>query len=58
MDKGKVDGKVIDLYNEYIHTSLSRQDFLARLTRLAGGADAAKLAWSRTIAFWDNYLKT
>jgi carboxymethylenebutenolidase len=41
MDKGKVDGKVIDLYNEYIHTALSRHDFLARLTRLAGGAAAA-----------------
>jgi len=41
MEKRKVDGKVLDLYNEYIHTSLSRQDFLARLTRLAGGAAAA-----------------
>ncbi len=41
MTKTKVDSKIIDLYNEYIHTSLSRQDFLGRLTRLAGGSAAA-----------------
>lgn len=41
MSSSKVDGRVIDLYNEYIHTTLSRHDFLARLTRIAGGAAAA-----------------
>jgi len=37
----KVDGRVIDLYNEYIHTSLSRHAFIARLTRIVGSAAAA-----------------
>jgi carboxymethylenebutenolidase len=37
----KVDSKIVDLYNEYIHSSLTRQDFLARLARLAGGTAAA-----------------
>lgn len=37
----KVDNKILALYNEYIHTSLSRQDFLARLTRIAGSSAAA-----------------
>jgi carboxymethylenebutenolidase len=41
MAKVKIDSKVLDLYNEYIHTSLSRQEFLSRLTRVAGGSAAA-----------------
>jgi len=36
-----VDKRAIDLYNEYIHTSLSRQDFLSKLTRIAGSTAAA-----------------
>ena len=36
-----VDRRIIDLYNEYVHTSLPRRDFLERLTRIAGGAAAA-----------------
>jgi carboxymethylenebutenolidase len=40
MENNKVDSRVLDLYNEYIHTALSRQDFLSRLTRIAGSAAA------------------
>ena len=37
----KIDPRVIDLYNEYIHTSLSRSEFLARVTCVVGTAGAA-----------------
>lgn len=37
----KIDSRVVDLYNEYIHMSLSRSDFLARVTRVVGVAGAA-----------------
>jgi carboxymethylenebutenolidase len=36
-----VDRRIIDLYNEYVHTSLPRRDFLARLAKMAGGTAAA-----------------
>jgi carboxymethylenebutenolidase len=36
-----VDKRIIDLYNEYVHTALPRRDFLARLARIAGGSAAA-----------------
>jgi carboxymethylenebutenolidase len=36
-----VDRRIIDLYNEYVHTALPRREFLARLTSMAGGAAAA-----------------
>jgi carboxymethylenebutenolidase len=36
-----VDRRVIELYNEYVHTALPRREFIARLTRMAGGAAAA-----------------
>ena len=36
-----VDKRIIELYNEYVHTALPRREFLARLTRMAGGAAAA-----------------
>jgi len=36
-----VDRRIIDLYNEYVHTALPRREFLARLTKMAGGAAAA-----------------
>lgn len=36
-----VDKKVIDLYNDYVHSAQPRREFLARLTRLVGGAAAA-----------------
>ena len=36
----KIDRRVTDLYNEYVHTSLPRREFLARLARLTGGATA------------------
>jgi carboxymethylenebutenolidase len=32
---------VIELYNDYVHSSLPRREFLARLTRMVGGAAAA-----------------
>ena len=39
-----VDRRIIDLYNEYVHTAMPRREFLAKLTRLAGGAAAATTA--------------
>ena len=39
-----VDRRIIELYNEYVHTTLPRREFLARLTRLAGGVAAATTA--------------
>jgi carboxymethylenebutenolidase len=36
-----VDPRVIDLYNEYVHSSLPRREFLARLGKLTGSAAAA-----------------
>jgi carboxymethylenebutenolidase len=39
-----VDRRIIELYNEYVHTTLPRREFLARLTRMAGGAAAAMTA--------------
>ncbi len=62
----QVDKRVINLYNEYIHTSLSRHEFMARLTRIVGGAAAAvavlpliesNYAYGRQIAEDDARLK-
>jgi len=39
-----VDRRIIDLYNEYVHTALPRREFLSRLTQIAGGAAAASVA--------------
>src|SRR6201990_729892 len=36
-----VDKRIIDLYNEYVHTALPRREFLTRLTKIAGGSAAA-----------------
>jgi carboxymethylenebutenolidase len=36
-----VDRRIIDLYNEYVHTALPRREFLARLAKVAGGTAAA-----------------
>ncbi|HEV7607026.1 MAG TPA: dienelactone hydrolase family protein [Steroidobacteraceae bacterium] len=36
-----VDRRIIDLYNEYVHTSLPRREFLTRLAKIAGGTAAA-----------------
>lgn len=36
-----VDPRIIDLYNEYVHSSLPRRDFITRLAELAGGAASA-----------------
>lgn len=36
-----LDQQIIDLYDEYTHRPLSRQEFLARLARMAGGMAAA-----------------
>ena len=35
-----LDPRVVDLYNEYIHSTLPRRDFLARLTAIVGSAAA------------------
>src|SRR5262245_24117343 len=40
-DSMTVDRRIIDLYNEYIHTALPRRDFLARLASIAGSSAAA-----------------
>lgn len=37
----KIDPRVTDLYNEYVHTSLPRREFVVRLARLTGGIAAA-----------------
>jgi len=37
----RIDRRVTDLYNEYVHTSLPRREFVARLARITGGAAAA-----------------
>lgn len=39
-----VDRRLIDLYNEYVHSALPRREFLARLARVAGGVAAATTA--------------
>lgn len=36
-----VDKRIIDLYNEYVHTAMPRRDFLTRLTGIAGSTAAA-----------------
>ena len=36
-----MDQRIINLYDEYTHKPLSRQEFLKRLTLLAGGTAAA-----------------
>jgi carboxymethylenebutenolidase len=36
-----VDGRIIELYNEYVHSALPRREFLSRLAKMAGGAAAA-----------------
>jgi dienelactone hydrolase len=52
----KIDPRVTDLSNEYVHTSLPRRE--SNYSRAARyDADAARLAWGRTIAFFDEYLK-
>jgi carboxymethylenebutenolidase len=38
------DRRIIELYNEYVHTALPRRDFIGRLTQMAGGAAAAMTA--------------
>jgi carboxymethylenebutenolidase len=36
-----VDNRIIELYNEYVHSALPRREFLSRLVKMAGGAAAA-----------------
>jgi carboxymethylenebutenolidase len=36
-----MDSRIIDLYNDYVHSSLPRREFLTRLAKLTGGAAAA-----------------
>jgi carboxymethylenebutenolidase len=36
-----VDRRIINLYNEYVHTALPRREFLVRLAKIAGGTAAA-----------------
>jgi carboxymethylenebutenolidase len=36
-----VDRRIIDLYNEYVHTALPRREFMSRLVGIAGSAAAA-----------------
>ena len=39
-----VDNRIIELYNEYVHSALPRREFLARLASMAGGVAAATTA--------------
>jgi carboxymethylenebutenolidase len=39
-----VDRRIVDLYNEYVHSALPRREFFARLTQIAGGVAAATTA--------------
>lgn len=39
-----VDHRIVDLYNEYVHTALPRREFFARLVQVAGGVAAATTA--------------
>ncbi len=67
-NKPKVDSRVIALYNEYIHTTtMTRAQFIARVTRIAGGSAAAaailpliepNYAQARQVAEDDNRLET
>lgn len=41
MDPKAIDQKIIDLFDEYTHTDMSRRDFLDRLTAVAGSTMAA-----------------
>lgn len=36
-----VDRRIIELYNEYVHSALPRRDFITRLAKIAGGTAAA-----------------
>ena len=36
-----VDRRIVDLYNEYVHTALPRREFLIRLASIAGSSAAA-----------------
>lgn len=36
-----VDRRIIELYNEYVHTALPRREFMTRLAKIAGGTAAA-----------------
>jgi carboxymethylenebutenolidase len=36
-----IDRRIIDLYNEYVHSALPRRDFMTRLGKIAGGTAAA-----------------
>ena len=36
-----VDRRIIDLYNEYVHTALPRREFMTRLASIAGSSAAA-----------------
>jgi carboxymethylenebutenolidase len=36
-----MDQRIINLFDEYTHKPLKREDFLAKLTKLAGGTAAA-----------------
>jgi carboxymethylenebutenolidase len=36
-----VDRRIIELYNRYVHSAMPRREFLAQLTRVAGGAATA-----------------
>ena len=52
-----MDQRLVDLYNVYIHGDMPRRDFLQRLAKGRYDANAAKLAWARTIALFDHRLK-
>jgi carboxymethylenebutenolidase len=62
-----VDRRIVDLYNEYVHTALPRREFMMRLVSIAGSSAAAmailpfiepNYAQARQIEPGDKRLKT
>lgn len=63
----KVDPRIVELYNDYIHGDMPRRSFLRKVTDIAGGAAAAALvlplvepnwAWGRQVDPVDERLLT
>ena len=67
MDKGQIDPRIFDLYDEYCHSGMARREFLRRagaLTIVGGGSALAmaqallpRYAEAHTISFTDDRIK-
>jgi len=63
----KIDARIVSLYNEYIHSTLPRREFMSRLVKITGSAAAAcavlpliepNYAYGQQVAEDDNKLAT